>query len=677
MLTGELPTGKFEPPSKKVVIDVRLDEVVLRALEKTPELRWQTVADMRTHVETISRVGDSAHVSPRYHRPASLRDRWPWDAAFVSGTTAVLCLLPMILMVCLLPVLHLKALFFLFLELIPALNGAIYLTVLRKLDRLRGSAPSDALEMAEGLFATRSQQSPALAALARDRLELIPISGQPVTVFLKDIESVTEIRWFNGKRLLWKRGLKIQSRNAPAILLALAEPVFLHWKPFLTGEPSPMETVPAKTAEAAPLSEPGVVRDAATNKQTNKSPIVRLVEILFDITFTSTLAIKLVNLSGLGFLGFLSFLVYAFPERHWCLGLSSLFGFFGLIGFAYMVEMARRRKSKLAAGAFPTDATPDRPLPANTASAKAHFSRAAIVGACWTPLFFITFVFNVQSEYRGPLWGQLLLMVTLLPLGFAAPFGTTILGWLAVSQIRRSAGKLYGMWLAVFDGLLFPLLAVDLVITRLGCFVWQISGAASLGYDYHDLTISIDAIIIAVACAVVDFLIIRRIWRAVNSTKNTNMKKYTIATITVLCLAAVFLAACYYWPVKSDYIGESSFPKSDSIKIISVSRTQKQMVVKGLYNLVSADSAQLALYITTPQDVMFPTDPGQLMEISNGQGKFELSTSHLVPGWPHLTMYLTNGTGFAGVYFGTKKEAAEERERDVGDYQRGQHSSSP
>ena len=37
MLTGELPLGRFAPPSQKVQIDVRLDEVVLRALEKEPE----------------------------------------------------------------------------------------------------------------------------------------------------------------------------------------------------------------------------------------------------------------------------------------------------------------------------------------------------------------------------------------------------------------------------------------------------------------------------------------------------------------------------------------------------------------------------------------------------------------------------------------------------------------
>ena len=32
MLTGELPLGKFQPPSKKVQVDVRLDQVVLHAL---------------------------------------------------------------------------------------------------------------------------------------------------------------------------------------------------------------------------------------------------------------------------------------------------------------------------------------------------------------------------------------------------------------------------------------------------------------------------------------------------------------------------------------------------------------------------------------------------------------------------------------------------------------------
>jgi predicted Ser/Thr protein kinase len=55
MLTGELPLGKFAPPStRKVEVDVRLDDVVLRALEKDPELRYQHASQVKTAVDTIA-----------------------------------------------------------------------------------------------------------------------------------------------------------------------------------------------------------------------------------------------------------------------------------------------------------------------------------------------------------------------------------------------------------------------------------------------------------------------------------------------------------------------------------------------------------------------------------------------------------------------------------------------
>lgn len=53
MLTGDLPAEKIQIPSRKVQVDVRLDEIVLRALEKSPELRFQTAADLRTQVEAV------------------------------------------------------------------------------------------------------------------------------------------------------------------------------------------------------------------------------------------------------------------------------------------------------------------------------------------------------------------------------------------------------------------------------------------------------------------------------------------------------------------------------------------------------------------------------------------------------------------------------------------------
>jgi predicted Ser/Thr protein kinase/predicted membrane protein len=54
MLTGELPLGKFAPPSRMVKVDVRLDEVVLHALEKEPERRYQQASQVKTAVETIT-----------------------------------------------------------------------------------------------------------------------------------------------------------------------------------------------------------------------------------------------------------------------------------------------------------------------------------------------------------------------------------------------------------------------------------------------------------------------------------------------------------------------------------------------------------------------------------------------------------------------------------------------
>jgi hypothetical protein len=55
MLTGELPLGRFAPPSHKVQVDVRLDEVVLRSLEKEPERRYQQASQVKTDVEQILR----------------------------------------------------------------------------------------------------------------------------------------------------------------------------------------------------------------------------------------------------------------------------------------------------------------------------------------------------------------------------------------------------------------------------------------------------------------------------------------------------------------------------------------------------------------------------------------------------------------------------------------------
>jgi predicted Ser/Thr protein kinase len=70
MLTGELPLGRFPPPSQKVAIDLRLDEVVLRTLEKEPDRRYQKASEVRTDVETIaSTPRPVARPAPQPSRP--------------------------------------------------------------------------------------------------------------------------------------------------------------------------------------------------------------------------------------------------------------------------------------------------------------------------------------------------------------------------------------------------------------------------------------------------------------------------------------------------------------------------------------------------------------------------------------------------------------------------------
>ena len=54
MLTGELPLGKFPPPSEKTALNPRVDAVVLRALEKQREKRYQTAREVKTGVQGIA-----------------------------------------------------------------------------------------------------------------------------------------------------------------------------------------------------------------------------------------------------------------------------------------------------------------------------------------------------------------------------------------------------------------------------------------------------------------------------------------------------------------------------------------------------------------------------------------------------------------------------------------------
>ncbi len=54
LLTGELPIGSFDPPSKKGIGNSNLDKIVIKALAKDPKNRYQTASDLKEDLDRAS-----------------------------------------------------------------------------------------------------------------------------------------------------------------------------------------------------------------------------------------------------------------------------------------------------------------------------------------------------------------------------------------------------------------------------------------------------------------------------------------------------------------------------------------------------------------------------------------------------------------------------------------------
>ncbi len=84
MLTGELPLGRFSAPSQKVALDPRLDHIVLRALEKDPERRYQRARELKADLVALAGTGPlpGARSSPvRAYQEEVNREMSRWQVA--------------------------------------------------------------------------------------------------------------------------------------------------------------------------------------------------------------------------------------------------------------------------------------------------------------------------------------------------------------------------------------------------------------------------------------------------------------------------------------------------------------------------------------------------------------------------------------------------------------------
>ena len=53
MLCGQVPQGIFDPPSQRVSVDERIDQVVIRAMQQEPDRRYANTGEMKSEVENI------------------------------------------------------------------------------------------------------------------------------------------------------------------------------------------------------------------------------------------------------------------------------------------------------------------------------------------------------------------------------------------------------------------------------------------------------------------------------------------------------------------------------------------------------------------------------------------------------------------------------------------------
>jgi len=607
MLTGELPGKKIEPPSHKVQIDVRLDEIVLRALEKNPELRYQQVSEVKTCVETIVSSG-SAGVPPAEPgvAPGSPTNRFVHEppggtpdgaretralpetrfsrTAILGAVCVPLSVVPLVWFVWLVkkmtesatPMTHdtswLNILFSIvglmgLVLIAPLLTSVLGWVAVAQIRRSEGRLCGLKLALFDGLLFPLLLLDAMIGGLwvFGDKLLAVYVRHLGGSLFVDGWDFliwltllVLMLIWVNSQiiRRVWCAVNKTTAATNSKILPAVES-----WLALMD-----RGDYARSWDTAAPYFQRAMAQDEWISRlQKVRHPLGKVLSRKLTATkFTAA--------------------------GTWCEAKYET-AFDGLLAATETVTFAKQAGDRWLAVGY---------LIQPAGSEKAHDSSAN------SALSGISFSHRIAQFVA--LGVGFLFVCLLLLLGMSSP------------AIGTQTWFYFRLTLAVLGGILFATYLVMLV----------------------------RAIIANTPES----------WRA--------FKSWTPMAL-LLVLGVVFgfwsphLLKAKSDQVKSDYIGQTNFPFGDSIEITSVERSENQMTVKGHYNLVSADEASLWLNITATNDDEVPlqTEPSQSIHISKGAGDFELSRSPLVPGLPHVSMY-NNHHPFAGVYFGTRAEVVAE-----------------
>jgi serine/threonine protein kinase len=440
MLTGELPGKPLVPPSRKVQIDVRLDEVVLRALENKPALRYQQASALKTQVETIATT------------PLQPTDRAP-GALIRAGE----CLYAT-----------------------PEYLATTWGTM-----KLHQGAGTLAL-YSDRLVLNRGWQSTEIPFRVVRRLGIASypfcLSPAGLRSILVEFEEAGQIR-----RLL------VTPTAGMFSLLVNTKLRAAEWFPAIRN---------AVTAANGKVPAGSDTPELYQGFSSDGMLWAKLCMVFASLTLPAILLFFILEGSKL-LSNPVVMLVYV-----------PIF----VLGIGIFLLMARsQRKQWRRDNPLPQTESesrkPDESLLTSVATKPPRFLRTTIVGAglsvlavaLWEGSWFVDGLSEADLPDVLPnMTAYELASKALAGLGTLCLLFSPILGWVAVSQIRRSEGRLYGMWLAVFDGLLFPLLALDGLVVFV-CFREESS-------DIHPFRILLGLFVILAT----NTLIIRRVWRAVN-----------------------------------------------------------------------------------------------------------------------------------------------------------------
>ena len=166
----------------------------------------------------------------------SLRRQWPWNKGFIRLFLTIPSISGAVAAALLYPSTGSKAMWFLIGIPMSAMFTLIYRAVGTRVSQLIEEHQTSSGEVVESLLVIGKMQSPGIAILRKNELELVPILGERCTVQLAELEVIREGRMLPGKYVWGKRAFILRTPDSHRLAFAVEESVGVRWSPKLHQE---------------------------------------------------------------------------------------------------------------------------------------------------------------------------------------------------------------------------------------------------------------------------------------------------------------------------------------------------------------------------------------------------------------------------------------------------------